>query len=111
MILSFRFSSASLLTVLALGVITVSCSGGSSTPSGGQAQSLTDVSLTAQSAPLDDAVATVAMGQVTGTGIGSVAASNGDRSENADYQYGKAAAAADRWASLGASRLSPSYPC
>ena len=107
MILSFRLSNASLMIVLALGVITTACGGGYST--GGGPAPLTDLYVYAQSAPSipvggivkliangkygdpaaavqnkdvtstatwtssDDAVATVTMGHVTGTGTGSVA--------------------------------------
>jgi trimeric autotransporter adhesin len=110
MVRSFRFSNASLIMILALGLITLSCGGSYSAPSGGQTKSLTDVSLYAQLAPSipvngnlkliaygtygdpaganpyskdvsstatwtssDEFVATVTMGQVIGTGIGSVA--------------------------------------
>ena len=111
MIFSFRLSSSSLMIVLALLVITTACGGSysNSSPSGGQAKPLTNVSVYPQSAPSipvsgsvkltatgtygdpaaanpykdvsstatwtssDEAVATVTKGQVTGTGIGSVA--------------------------------------
>jgi hypothetical protein len=52
MILPFRFSNVRLMIILALGVITISCGGGYSSPSGGgQANPLTNVSVYAQSAP------------------------------------------------------------
>lgn len=108
MVLSFRFSNASLMIVLALGITTTACGSGSSTPSGGgQTKPLTNLAVYPGSLPSipvsgtaklfaigtyggpaaeftkevtnsatwtssDENVATVTMGQLTGTGVGSV---------------------------------------
>jgi hypothetical protein len=62
MILSFRYSYASLMIVLALAITTTACGGSyptHSTPGGGQANSLTGLTLQAQSAPSIPANGTV----------------------------------------------------